>query len=180
MKSLQTQVGSWKLNWNKAPRGKEGTAEIETQTGEHFQIQWKKDCEGIWILFPGKVAGFDLVAELDENGSPVFQVTQRIRDTAEWNKVSFFLGDQQTSGSGKTGKSKGPRIRSQMPGKIIRILAKAGQSVKKDEPLIVMEAMKMENEIRAPQAGKIKEIKITEGQAIESGVDLVILEGEPA
>lgn len=67
-------------------------------------------------------------------------------------------------------------IKSSMPGKIIKILRKKGEPVQADEPLLIIEAMKMENEIRAPEAGVIEEIGVREGDKIETGALLVRLD----
>jgi biotin carboxyl carrier protein len=61
-----------------------------------------------------------------------------------------------------------------MPGKILRIHVEVGVVVKKGQAIMVMEAMKMENEIKSPQDGTIKEIKVSEGHAVETGAELVI------
>ena len=63
-----------------------------------------------------------------------------------------------------------------MPGKILRISVKAGDSVEKGQALLVMEAMKMENEIRASHSGKIAALKVSEGQAVETGADLCLID----
>lgn len=68
------------------------------------------------------------------------------------------------------------RISAPMPGKIVRVLAEAGQAVEAGHGLVVMEAMKMENEIRAPRAGRVKDIGVRQGQTVESGALLVVLE----
>ena len=68
------------------------------------------------------------------------------------------------------------RIMAPMPGKIVRVLAQAGEAVEAGQGLVVMEAMKMENEIRAPRAGLVKEAAVREGQAVESGALLFVLE----
>ena len=68
---------------------------------------------------------------------------------------------------------KGARVKAQMPGKIVRVLTVAGAEVKKGQALMVMEAMKMENEIKSPEDGVIKEIKVGEGQAVETGAELL-------
>jgi pyruvate carboxylase subunit B len=62
-----------------------------------------------------------------------------------------------------------------MPGKIIRVLAKAGDEVQKDQPLLVMEAMKMENELRSPSSGRVEAIRAQPGSAVEKGTVLVEL-----
>jgi biotin carboxyl carrier protein len=68
------------------------------------------------------------------------------------------------------------RVNAPMPGKIVRVAAAAGQQVEAGECLIVMEAMKMENEIRAPRAGRVKEVLVKDGQAVESGALLILVE----
>ena len=68
------------------------------------------------------------------------------------------------------------RVQAPMPGKIVRVLAGAGDEVSAGQGLVVMEAMKMENEIRAPRAGRVKETPVREGQAVETGALLVLLE----
>jgi biotin carboxyl carrier protein len=63
-----------------------------------------------------------------------------------------------------------------MPGKIVRVAADAGQEVRAGECLVVMEAMKMENEIRSPRAGRVTDVLVKEGQAVESGALLILVE----
>jgi biotin carboxyl carrier protein len=63
-----------------------------------------------------------------------------------------------------------------MPGKIVRVAAAAGQEVRAGECLVVMEAMKMENEIRSPRDGRVKDVLVKEGQAVESGALLILVE----
>ena len=63
-----------------------------------------------------------------------------------------------------------------MPGKIIRVLAKAGAKVSKGEPLLILEAMKMEHTITAPADGVVKEIHYAAGEQVLEGVELITLE----
>ena len=74
-------------------------------------------------------------------------------------------------------KAAGPaKVSAPMPGKIVRVAASAGQVVKAGECLLVMEAMKMENEIRSPRDGRVKDVLVKEGQAVESGALLILVE----
>lgn len=66
-------------------------------------------------------------------------------------------------------------IKSSMPGKILKLLCKAGEKIEAGQPLLIIEAMKMENEIRAAQAGVIEEIVVAPGQKVETGAVLVKL-----
>jgi biotin carboxyl carrier protein len=68
------------------------------------------------------------------------------------------------------------RVAAPMPGKIVRLLVSAGQDVAAGQGLCVMEAMKMENELRAPRAGRVRELCVAEGQAVETGALLALLE----
>lgn len=61
------------------------------------------------------------------------------------------------------------KVNAPMPGKILKVNASAGQAVKKGEAIIVLEAMKMENEIVAPQDGTIAGVNVTVGQSVEAG-----------
>ena len=73
--------------------------------------------------------------------------------------------------------SAGPvRVTAPMPGKIVRLLVEEGQQVAADQGLVVVEAMKMENELRAPRAGRVRERCVREGQAVEMGAVLVVVE----
>jgi biotin carboxyl carrier protein len=63
-----------------------------------------------------------------------------------------------------------------MPGKVIAVLVSEGDSIEKDQGLVIVEAMKMENEVRSPIAGEVKEIKVKAGDAVEGGTVLLIVE----
>jgi biotin carboxyl carrier protein len=72
--------------------------------------------------------------------------------------------------------SAGPRVamadgivRAPLPGVILKVVRKPGEAVEVDEPVLVLEAMKMENEIRAPIAGTIAELFVVEGGSVNTG-----------
>lgn len=72
--------------------------------------------------------------------------------------------------------SDGPQdINAPMPGKVIKLLVAQGDEVKEDQGLLVMEAMKMQNELRAPRAGRVEKIYVREGEGVETGAKLVRL-----
>jgi biotin carboxyl carrier protein len=68
------------------------------------------------------------------------------------------------------------RVTAPMPGKIVKLLVKPGDKVEPRQGVVVVEAMKMENELRARAAGTVSEVRVTEGASVEAGAILVILE----
>ncbi len=62
-----------------------------------------------------------------------------------------------------------------MPGKVVRVLAAAGDVVVAGKGLVVIEAMKMQNEVRSPKSGTVERLLVTEGQAVNSGDVLAIV-----
>lgn len=60
------------------------------------------------------------------------------------------------------------RLTAPMPGKVVRVLVEEGQAIESGQGLIVVEAMKMQNEIKSPQAGTVGELFVVEGQAVDA------------
>jgi biotin carboxyl carrier protein len=68
------------------------------------------------------------------------------------------------------------QVLAPMPGKVVKILVKAGDEVKARQGLVVIEAMKMENELRSPKDGRVSEVHVAEGASVEAGRLLVVVE----
>lgn len=68
------------------------------------------------------------------------------------------------------------QLRAQMPGKVIKLLAHKGAAVKAGEGLIVVEAMKMQNEVKSPKEGVVSRINVGEGETVAAGQPLVVVE----
>ena len=62
-----------------------------------------------------------------------------------------------------------------MPGNILKVAVSQGQTVKEGDLLVVLEAMKMENEIFAPKAGTVAAVNVTKGQSVDTGATMVVL-----
>lgn len=87
-----------------------------------------------------------------------------LRDPRRWR------GTSSASAAG------GPQdIVAPMPGRIVRVLVKEGEEVERDQGLLVIEAMKMQNELRAPRTGRVERVLAAEGQGVESGALLLLL-----
>ena len=68
------------------------------------------------------------------------------------------------------------RVMAPMPGRVLRVQVSPGDEVPGGQALVVVEAMKMENELKAPRAGRVLEVAVREGQPVETGALLVVLE----
>ncbi len=67
------------------------------------------------------------------------------------------------------------RLTAPMPGRVVRVLRGPGTEVAAGDGLVVIEAMKMENELRSPRAGRVREVAVREGQAVEAGALLLVV-----
>ncbi|MCE9582084.1 MAG: hypothetical protein K8T20_06155 [Planctomycetes bacterium] len=84
-----------------------------------------------------------------------------------------LLALQQDRGGDAGGRAE---LRAPIPGLVTNVLKGVGDEVKEGEPVLVLAAMKLENEIRAPRAGKIVEVKAKAGAAVEKGELLAVIE----
>jgi biotin carboxyl carrier protein len=83
------------------------------------------------------------------------------------------LRGRRGSGAGTEGPKK---ITAPMPGKVVRIVALAGTDVESGEGVLVIEAMKMQNELKSPKAGKVAKITVKEGDTVNPGDTLAVVE----
>ena len=68
------------------------------------------------------------------------------------------------------------RVEAEMPGKVVKINVAVGSEVREGQGVVILEAMKMENEIRSPIDGVLREVAVAEGQTVESGQLLFVVE----
>jgi acetyl/propionyl-CoA carboxylase alpha subunit len=142
--------------------------------------------------------GEDVVARVDEvDGTPVRMVTVGdevhrvvVRRGASRGLYTLWLDgfrfevealDERARAirelSGASAGATGPApLKAPMPGLIVRVTVQVGDTVQAGQGLVVMEAMKMENELRAQVAGKVKSIVVSPGTVVEKGALLIELE----
>mgnify|MGYP001988390231 CR=1 FL=1 len=81
---------------------------------------------------------------------------------------------QRRASGGKSKKS--GKVTANIPGKVVTVEVTVGQEVEEGQVVMILEAMKMQNEIQAPVSGTVTEIHCEEGQSIEANVPLVVIE----
>jgi biotin carboxyl carrier protein len=80
-------------------------------------------------------------------------------------------------GSDAAGSAHGEQsVTAPMPGRVVRVLVSRGDEVAVRQPVVVVEAMKMENELRSPKAGRVKDVSVAPGTSVEAGRVLVVIE----
>ncbi len=93
--------------------------------------------------------------------------------------IQVGLVDPRRDGPSTSGRTEaaGPvAVSAPMPGKVVRILTAEGEEVRQGQGLVVVEAMKMQNELGAPKSGRIRAVRVAEGQAVNAGEPLVLVE----
>ena len=119
------------------------------------------------------VDGESYSVEFEEAGDEIaVQVKNQITwvDVADERKLRLRAGRAGFAAEGRQ------VILAPMPGKVVKVLVKLGDDVKEGQGLVVVEAMKMENELKSPKAGKIVELPAREGSPVETNARLVVVE----
>lgn len=103
-----------------------------------------------------------LTGEVAVNGRPFQAEVADPRDRSTAREGPSSHGNQQ--------------VRAPMPGKVVRVLAAVGEVVEEGRGLVVVEAMKMQNEMKSPKAGRVSEVRAKAGAAVTAGEVLVVIE----
>ena len=115
--------------------------------GEAFEIRVEQAAGGARVHVDGR----EYLAELD--------------DPRQWRRGAV-------GASGAQGRQ---NILAPMPGKVVRVLVKPGSTVTPGQGLLVVEAMKMQNEIKSPKEGKVERIGVSEGQTVSAGEIIAVI-----
>ena len=162
---------------------------IATRDGEQAEIEIERSGSGYRMLINGRELHFDLVRANAQLNSIRFEDgTQYLfAHHAEGPSHTVSFADQAVhvqlfdplalrSRKREDDDAAGGSVRALMPGRVVRLFKSEGDEVKKGDPLLILEAMKMENEISAPVAGTISKVFVTDGQTVEGGAELLLIE----
>ncbi|MET0552768.1 MAG: biotin/lipoyl-containing protein [Vicinamibacteria bacterium] len=155
------------------------TARVEVTGGEGGRYRVTVDGRALTVD-QSRVGAHERSLLVDGRSHDVSLSLQDDRCTVvlEGRAFEVLLGDAAVGDAGVVrARATGPvRLLAPMPGKLVRLLVAADQEVAAGQGLLVMEAMKMENELKAPRAGRVREIHVAERQAVETGALLLVLE----
>ena len=155
------------------PSAKEQSGQMTIQDStKAIEVNWAEVAPQTYsILVDGR--SYDVRLEKARNGAGGTLHTAHVGGRA----CQLELRDpRRVRKSGGADAHDGPLdIFAPMPGRIVRVLAAAGSLVNSGDSLLVIEAMKMQNEIRAPRAGRVETVRVKEGEGVESGALLLRL-----
>eukprot|EP01116_Phalansterium_solitarium_P025754 TRINITY_DN99_c0_g2_i3.p1 TRINITY_DN99_c0_g2~~TRINITY_DN99_c0_g2_i3.p1 ORF type:complete len:551 (-),score=225.71 TRINITY_DN99_c0_g2_i3:361-2013(-) len=128
------------------------------------------------IVASGKLNGDSLKAYVDDRLYNVTVVLNKNNLNVLYDGVQHTVGIP-VSNYGQSGDAKGSLL-APMPGKIVKVLVEKGQKVEKNQPLVIMEAMKMEHTIRAPADGIVEKVNYGVNELVEEKKMLVVISAE--
>ena len=159
--------------------------------GQARQVDVAADGSGWQVTIDGKVCrasmvragerwsllvasrSYDVMFEPGAGGAWQVHVNGRVvpaglRTSAQ--RLRGHLGRHSAAGAGDG------RVLAPMPGRVVKVLVAAGDRVEARQGVVVVEAMKMENELRTPRAGTVREVRVAEGTSVEAQTVLVVIE----
>lgn len=165
------------------------TAELDD---EKYEIDFKRTGENVSAEIDGRI--YELEAHLVEPNVYLFKHENRIYQifVAPNEKksepfvvnvgnndfeISLIDPKRMRSAAGADENAGGAaEIKTAMPGKVVRVLVEAGAEIQKGDGVLIVEAMKMQNEMKAPKDGIVKEIRVSEGTTVNAGDVLAVIE----
>jgi len=142
--------------------------------GQPFDASYEEvdDLGQVVLLHDGKSYG--LSVEGDQNQVAITLAGHFYDVKLEDEREKAAHAAERASGKG------GGVVTSVMPGVVVEVLVKKGQEIEKGAPLLILSAMKMQNEINAPLAGVVKDVHVAAGQAVSAGAKLVTITPTPS
>lgn len=166
---LQALIDERTLNVEIKRDGKRVFARIDDR---EYELEASQPEPNVYLLkHDGKVHEFFVGKPVD--ASLPYTVSSRR------GRVAIKITDmKKLRGSGSADSESGglAEIKTMMPGKVVRLIATVGNAVEKGDAVLVVEAMKMQNELKAPKAGIVKEFRIAEGATVSVGDILAVVE----
>jgi len=136
---------------------------------EDWEVDGRLTAQGIYSLLIG---GVSYVADVwDEDGTCVVHVGAERYVVNVEEHTRYIIRTKGGAGGGQAART----LVAPLPGRIVKVAVKPGDRVEKGATLLVIEAMKMENEFRAGASGTVAEVRVEPGQAVNGGDVLVVI-----
>jgi len=166
-------------------RGKHYKVDVN-ETRSHWKINLQEE-DGEWIKYEISKNDYKLVENVISlifgGGSYILDVIgsgteYTVYTRGSYRNVKIYNDESLLHESLKRGGQLGSqdKLSAGMPGKIVKVMVKPGDELQANQPLVVMEAMKMENEMRTANPVKVKEVLVKQGDSVEAGATLITFE----
>jgi acetyl/propionyl-CoA carboxylase alpha subunit len=156
---------------NIEPGSETGTGSID---GTAYTANISGDTKGhLHLILDNKSVNVEVLEIFPREKRVLLKVNNSVHEILVEDRFDLLLKEMgMETGAGKEVKN----IKAPMPGLVIEILIKPGEVVEKDSPVIILEAMKMENVIKSPSRGTVKAISAIKGHAVEKNEVLLSFE----
>jgi biotin carboxyl carrier protein len=151
---------------------RDGTQVFAEIDGRRYQVEARESQPGIYLLISNGYVYECRVNHLEARRESL-EVTTGTRAFSVILTDPKRLRGAQASGGHADGIS---QIVAPMPGKVVRVLVEAGAEVEAGAGLVIVEAMKMQNEMKSPKAGKVTSLNVTAGATVNAGDVLAVVE----
>ncbi|MBI1962314.1 MAG: biotin/lipoyl-binding protein, partial [Candidatus Rokubacteria bacterium] len=142
--------------------GRDGRYRL-TIGAEAWEVDARLTAQGIYSLL---IDGVSYVADVtDQEGACVVDVGDETYVVRVEEETRYIIRTRGGTAAGHGGQT----LVAPLPGRITHVAVKSGDAVRTGDPLLVIEAMKMENELRAGAAGTVAEVRVAPGQAVNAG-----------
>lgn len=154
----------------------QGEESYEVEVERHGEDRWRVLVNGEPIEVETESGGSGHLRLMTENGATGARVTWMDRQVFVTVNGRDYRFEQSRASAGRSRRHEHPEgeISMPMPGVVIGISVEEGEQVTRGQPLLVVEAMKMEHTLRAPRDGKVANLAVQTGQMVDAG--LVLLE----
>jgi biotin carboxyl carrier protein len=153
---------------------------------EQHDLEIKRDGEKVWARVDDREYELE-ASEVEPNvflfkyDNQIFQIYAAPNGIVNLgnHQLEISLNDPKRlrgSGAAITAGEGISEIKTAMPGKLVRVLVEVGAEIKQGEGVLVVEAMKMQNEMKSPKDGTVKEIRFAEGATVNAGDVLAVIE----
>ena len=156
----------YELNLQRNASGSEYSVDGPAQV--HGQVSAVEVRPGVFSVLLGRQSFTAYISKKDA-ALEVWTGTQR-------HLISLADARDRAAGGKKKAASGPIELRAQMPGKIIKLLVAAGSRVEAGQGVIVVEAMKMQNEMKSPKGGVVSHIRVREGATVAAGETMMVIE----
>lgn len=164
MMKYEAEIDGRQVNIELDERDNRVSAIVE---GRSYEVEVLRPEEGVYLFFAGETVYEARVWKSQT------QMSVRIGDQV----FSASIIDRKHRRPGADHSEEGQQtLIAPMPGKVVKVLLKAGDEVAAGQGVVIVEAMKMQNEIKSPKAGRVVEIRIAEGDTVNAGQSLATVE----